>query len=365
MKINRIELLSILKTAAPALSSNKNLVEVMAYFWFDGKTVSAYDDMIGIQVDFEQGEFTGGLQGDKLLGLLENSLAVNVIITVEDKNILRVKAAKTVVDFPLKPIEDWIWNPELPDTKPYKVTEEFLNMISLLLLSVGNGKVMNPEQRGITVVPGKGHSDFYSTDALTLSWMRLKGTVVSDRVVLATPFCEQIKSSVSVGSKLYVDSTDEGGGVYCECSVEIAKDVTVSVLLFGRLILDENPESHDFEAAIRENPITDTAFNVPSKLKGALDRALVFIRAEKMMTIGVGPKIKGDGEMVYLKSAPEDEIDFNDYVDLDSTEHPDISAKVEPQLLRRALDGREKMAVTDSTIILSGPGDFIHIISAN
>ena len=57
MKINRIELLSILKTAAPALSSNKNLVEVMAYFWFDGKTVSAYDDMIGIQVNFEQDEF--------------------------------------------------------------------------------------------------------------------------------------------------------------------------------------------------------------------------------------------------------------------------------------------------------------------
>ena len=84
-----------------------------------------------------------------------------------------------------------------------------------------------------------------------------------------------------------------------------------------------------------------------------------------MMTIGVGPKIKGDGEMVYLKSAPEDEIDFNDYVDLDSTEHPDISAKVEPQLLRQLLDGRENMAVTDSTIILSGPGDFIHIISAN
>ena len=123
-----------------------------------------------------------------MLGLLENSLAVNVIITVEDRNILRVKAAKTVVDFPLKPIEDWIWNPELPDTKSYKVTEEFLNMISLLLLSVGNGKVMNPEQRGITVVPGKGHSDFYSTDALTLSWMRLKGTVVSGFVVLATPF---------------------------------------------------------------------------------------------------------------------------------------------------------------------------------
>src|SRR6266446_7416930 len=151
MKINRQIFLGALKLASVALSNNKNQVEELNHFWFDGNHLSAFDDVLGVRVSFET-EFKGGVKGDVLLGILENSRAKDVTIEQDDdKNLLikvnnhkskdeSIKVGAARVKLALRPIEDWFWKPGLPVDIGYNITDEFLKGVDLTLLSVGTGK---------------------------------------------------------------------------------------------------------------------------------------------------------------------------------------------------------------------------------
>lgn len=368
MKLPRKELLEVLKRVKPALSSNSNAVVELSHFWFDGKYVSAFDDIIGIRVEFET-EFTGGLPGDKLLGIIENSRARTVEIESIENGNMQLKAGRTIVKFTSRPIDDWFWKPELPDTGEYKTTKEFLEAVDLTLVSVGTGRVLNPEQRGITVIQNGASADLYSTDAVTISWMKVPtdkdgvySTMDHTRLILSTPFCEQLKQ-FKPGAKLSFSEN----AVYCTSEIVVGQDVIeekgkektvdkkANILVFSKLVDDEDPVP--FEEVINKYAKGNASFSVPEGFGLALDRALVMLETGKPAEISIE-----DDFLFLLAETPHGNVD--DQVKLKDIEgQKDITVKVDLSLLRRGLDGRERMAVNRDCLVLKGPGDFVHVVA--
>jgi len=76
MKFNREELLQKLNVAKLAIDQ-REFIPIFAHFCFQGKSVTAYDDFIGIQVKLHS-NFACALQASTLLQLL-NSVSSNEI----------------------------------------------------------------------------------------------------------------------------------------------------------------------------------------------------------------------------------------------------------------------------------------------
>lgn len=359
MKINRAALLSALKFASPALAGDKNAVEELSHFWFDGKYLSAYDDLIGVRLEFPT-EFTGGVRGDKLVGVLENSRALTVTLEPEDDGNLVLKAGSAIITLALRPIEDWFWTPQLPDEDGYRVDKDFLSAISLALMSVGSTKIMNPEQRGVTVIEQDGDVDFYSTDSLAISWMRVpsnNGRVLGQgmsRCILPTQFCELFTKTMKAGAQVIFDES----AVYAFDTVKLGTEKNeqeAQMMLFSKLVDDENPLP--FERVVQDYISAKGSFLIPKRLRMSVDRALVMLESGQATDLSV----KDGSLLLYAKT---DHGIVDDELELEKFNHPDIKIRIDFGLLKRALDGREKMTVTNECLIMTGPTGFYHIVAS-
>lgn len=358
MKMSREYLLAVLKAASPALANAKNPVQELSCLWFSGTTVAAYDDVIGIQVAFEA-EFTGGVSGEKLLGLLENSAAREVTLEDTGDGNLAMKLGGAKVKLALRPFEDWFWHPELPrDATSWPITDEFLDGVRLALISVGASKVLDPGQRGVTVIQDGDRADLYTTDATCMSWASVHtgdSPVVASggRFIMPTPFCEQLGDVAAVGQVLTVDED----AAYLTGLAKIGKaEGGTSFLLFCRLVDDDNPI--DFKSVIGDNVPADGAFDLPGALGMALDRAMV------VLDEGAPVQLDVEEGAMYLLANTGAVGEVDDGIKLHGADdHPAVTVRVDPKLLRRGLEGRESMRVTENVVVLRGPGDFVHVVS--
>jgi hypothetical protein len=355
MKIDRKELLAILNRCAPALSSNKNQLEELSCFWFSGKHVEAYDDLIGVRVDFKT-EFTGGVRGEKLLRILDASFEDDVEVEEADDANFDLKIGEAWIKLASRKYDDWFWEPKVPEDEGYIVTKEFIEAVKLTLISVGEARIQNPEQRGITIIQnGAGVADLYSTDAATISYMPVvaKDSVFStfdhERVILPTEFCEQLLK-IGEGAELRFDEN----AVYCLAEVEFGGK-SRNVLLFSKLVPDDSPEDIAGTVKFYDKP---GGFPIPNKMSPVLDRATVLLGDGAPLLLSV----KEGFLYLYAESPQYGEVD--DRLPLKGLENQnELKVKVDPALVKRGLEGRETMMVADNCLLLRGPGKFLHIVS--
>lgn len=351
MKINRQELVGLLKTLTPAVGDAKNAVQELSHVWFDGKYVSAFNDVLGIRIEFPT-DFTGGMIGDKLIGVLDRSQAKDVDVGIDGDDVL-LQIGRARIKLTRRPIEDWFWTPEIPETDGYAVTSEFREAIDLALMSVGAAKVLNPEQRGITIVQNGEAADLYSTDAVSLSWVKVKTgnkpiTTSGDRLILPTLFCEQV-SAAKGRSELRFDDN----AVYCLTRLGESKesDKHREMVVFSRLVEEDEPVS--FEGVVSQHVTENAGVEVPPQLKMRAERAMVLLD-EQPLEIEVD-----DGNLYLYAQTPYGEID--DMLKLPG--HANVKAKLDVSLLHRALDGRERLSISRSAVVVTGPSNFVHIIA--
>ncbi len=348
MKISRLGLLGLLKALGPAIAGSKNQLPELSCVWFSGSHASAFNDVLGIRVAFAT-EFTGGVLGEKLLGVLERSRAKEVDVVIEGEDaLLKIGAAR--IKLTRRPIEDWFWKPEVPEDAGYAVTKPFRDAIDLLLLSVGSASVLNPEQRGITVIQNGKVADLYSTDAVSLSWTQVdtsKQKVFdhSSRLILPTTFCEQVKS-LKNDAELRFDEN----AVYCLTKFGEGDD-QAEALIFSRLVEDDNPVP--FEDVVKQHVTDDKGVEVPTQLKLRASRAMVLLGDQPV-------QIEVEDNHLYLFA----QTAFGEVDDvLKVGNHPNVKIKIDMALLHRALDGRERMTIAEHGVVMTGPESFVHIIS--
>jgi hypothetical protein len=362
MKIPRLSLLAALKAAEPALASSNNQLEVLSHFWFHDNVVAAFDGAFGVRVGFEA-DFTGGVLGSKLIGVLEKSRARNVELKVAKDDNLLLEAGTARVTFALKPIEEWIWNPEPPDEDGrFKVTADFIEAVRSVLFSVGVGKVLSPEQRGVVAIQNGIGVDLYSTDAVSLSLRKVKTgktkpLSADSRVILPTLFCEQLCKVASEGFSLLVDEQS----VYCAGKINVG-DQIAPILLFSQLIDDDDPVN--FEEVMSQYTKVDGRITEPGRLKMALERVMVLLANGETADFGIDK----DGDDCYLSikaRSPYGEVDDEFKVEGD---HPNIKVKIDAALLRRGLGGDKKevqqtLSITPDCVLITGPDNFWHVVA--
>ena len=349
MRIDRLELLGVLRMLEPAISSSRNQVPELAHVWFTGTEVSAFNDVLGIRVALAT-DFTGGVRGDKLIGVLERSTAREADVEVDaDDMVLKIGAAR--IKLTRRPIEDWFWQPEVLDGNGYIATRSFRDAVASLLLSVGADNIVNPEQRGVTIIQNGAAADLYSTDAVSLSWVRVNtdgGAIAAagSRIILPTPFCEQLKAL-----KGEVELRFDDNAVYCITTVRAADGEPRSALIFSRLVDDDNPIS--FEDVIAQYRRDDASPAVPASLKLCAERAMVLL-GDDPVELSVD-----DGHLFLYARTPYGEID--DVLKLDG--HPDVSVKVDLALVHRALGACDTISIMNNGLVLTGPGGFYHVVA--
>jgi hypothetical protein len=365
--VNRQELLNTLRLLAPALAGEKNQVKELSHFWFDGKYVSAFNDILGIRIEFDSGDFTGGVNGDHLLGILENSPAKDIRME-EDNGNLAIRAGNAFIKLAVLPAADMLWKPVLPKAEPYSIPQAFMTAVDMCLLSVGKAKVLTPEQRGVTLIQHANSVDAFSTDAVSLSWMRIPDNTVlleGERCILSTPFCEQLKNIGGKSAGLYFSASS----VYCKSAVTVVEsddgNKIKDALLFAKLVEDDDPI--DFNSHItRYMKGVGGKVTIPIGLRLSIDRAMVILNEGQPVELGIGKDQKDDDfKSIFIKSIGEEQTgEVDDAIGLsESDEHSSIKVRVDAKILKRGLDNRKTMRVTEDCLILEGPELFVHIIA--
>lgn len=351
MKIPRLVLLKALDTLKPALAT-KDLVFELTHYFFTGKNILAYNDLIGLEIPF-QTDFAGGLPGKLLLGVLEKSLAKDVELLEGDKDSeMLLKAGNARVHLSLLPVDRVVWQfPEFNEQDSFKVDKALAEIIGEMLISIGQNTSM-PDQLGITFQLWESDErwlDLYSTDGNTLSWARIDQpeNYRASRCTVSEEFCKQFHVLCTGSAQLIIEE---------DCALAKFEN---GIKLYGRLVDVPNPK--DFGEKIDDLiPAPDKLIAIPSRLKLAIERASIVLDNLP----GAPTEISIDRDKVLrLYAKPNSHIELRDAIRLEG-EHEEITSYFDPALIKRALDKRSQMYITKDALVLRGPDNYYHMVSA-
>jgi len=283
MRFDREELLQQLDVAKLAIDS-RDFIPILSHFCFHGKTVTAYNDFIGIQVNCKT-NFTLALQANILLKLL-SSVSTKEVDIGFSKNAVFFKAgaARTGVRgrLPFMGEEDFLFKwPNLKrigmHTFKEKQAERFFNGIQLCLSSVGD---QMPSQMGVTL-NHKGKSlCMYSTNNKAISKFTTTALTNAgvENIILPTIFCQAIlKGAQTYGLE--------------NVGIQVAKGFVVvsfgdECKMYGKLVNNKDPL--DFEEVIGEHigkDYADTKQKAPKGFADIFNRALLILGNDLQKTV--------------------------------------------------------------------------------
>lgn len=338
----RAELVKKLELVGRALAPT-NMVPIFQSFVFDGKTVAAYDDSIGIIAPCET-EAAFAVHGKTLLGLLSASRAPEVSFTIAEGELV-VKAGKSTFRLPYQTKEEFLFQP--PD-EAWDVTVDFsaeaIAGLEACLMTVGRDAATQPALVGVWL---KQAERFYSCNGDALSRFEAfparKGSKVLVDFMMPNAFCETL-----------VKIVDETADVAAEVAASVNRvkfnkgwakaSIGGWYTIYGRLIENENPLDH--EDLITKTLKGEVSYApIPEGLDHALSRARVVADPESKPT----QLTVKDGKLHLLTDTHLGVIR-----DVLPFKHPDVVALVSAELLQRAISLTSEMAIMDNCCCFSG-----------
>lgn len=348
MKTERTTLLAALDVVKPAIAT-KALLEELTHVWFSKGQIVAYDDVLGIRVPFECDGLEGGLKGALISGLLNASGAKTVEISVDGKE-AELKAARAKLKLAVLDPDRAVW--DFPNTKKssfFPLSKELLAALSDVLIAVGQDTSI-PDQLGVTFVMTEDGLSLYTTDSKTIAeaFVKKPKDYDVDHVVLPTPFIEQL---------LRLCGPDGEMAILKDSVVAYSKS---GIGIYARLV--DCPDPSDFETELQRalpKGFRKAAVDIPEVMKLAVERALVVLDGKVAEPISLYVKDK-----VLHMEAESGLGELRDQIPLEQ-EHEDVDIKVDPALIKRALEKCDKMLVADRCLCMIGRGgDFVYVISS-
>ncbi len=333
--MNRAELVQTLELVKSALAPT-NMIPIFQCFTFDGGFVSAYNDTIAI-IGPAEIEETFGIHGNTLLGLLSNSKAETITLSLERDTAI-FKLEKTISKLPFQPEENFLFNE--PEDKwnfsiPY--TESFNEAIRLCLETVSSDTTQ-AALLGITLE----NDLMYSCNGDCLTRIKLKNKVkVKSRVLMPTAFCE---AAIKLWSTLEMTS----GTLYFNDEWIMVNFGEWTV--YGRIL--EIKEPIDFVKLIKDtiNRKATPDLPIPNGFSEALSRARVLADPESQKTVVTIVNSK----MTLLTETHMGEI--KDDFKLEG--HSDVVANINASHLQNALKSCKQISFHEKCVILEAPDVF-------
>jgi DNA polymerase III sliding clamp (beta) subunit (PCNA family) len=346
MRINRIELLNVIKNIEPALAI-KPIIEELTFVWFTGTHAYAYNDVIGIVVPLPT-EFTGSMKGTLILAMLDKSRAKEVEILPGDSNEVLIKAANARLNLAYYGMDRSIWDvPKFDTALSFPITTDFIKAIGNVMVSVGADTSI-PDQLGVTLIPADNILYMFTTDSKSLSRAMIPfDCKFENRIILPASFCEQLLRLFKDGGRIQLHS---------DSVVAINKD---GVILFSRLIETPRPlEFHSTVDSVLSQLKSRNLVPIPSRFKLAIERVSIVLQAH----LGQAACFQVNNNILQMK-ADTALGSIKDAMRLEDG-HENIEMHVDPHLIKRALSECEDFYLLNSCAILSSE-NFVHLVSAS
>lgn len=357
--MKRESLLEVLSIVDPAVASN-DLIPVLTHYWFTGKAVMAYNDVVAISVPYKS-DFKGAIRGSLLSGVLSKYAGADVTLTPEEGNVL-IKSGRSKMRVPLLPTDAFLFTfPKVdPDGATLSLTRKSKHALVRALdicLQALSRRVSEPQRLGVTVIPSKEKLKFYSTDSVTLSAATLtsKDHKFTGHVTLSKSFCE-------ITLKLLQRTDVESALLWIDKEYAIMK-FDDDVILYGRLVDDPNPPKFaDIVESYMPKRTENALASIPKELNVALDRAYLVVHKalEPVTRVKV---LDGDGDKMVLRIISKSEHgDVTESIEMGA--HPEVNVKIDLARFRECdLTKFDKIMFDPKCIVLASGSDMYHLIA--
>lgn len=331
MKINKNELVNIMKLVKPGLGKSSSMVQTNSSFIFSDNEIITYNDAISIGYPFKA-EFSGCVAADEFYKIVSNLPGDSVELSVKEDSLL-IKGTKTKAMLKLLEFPDDIHAAIRTDTiKWRKLPEEFMRGLTLCCFSVSQDMTFQTLSY-ISVGDGR----MVSSDNLRISMFTLEG---------------RIQSFLLPGSAAKELVKLEGVSEYSLQGSWIHFKTTDGVIFCSRSGSGEYPDvTQLFDG------VTGPKFKVPESIQDSITRAAVLDSSDFdgdrkiIVTISNG-KITCRGEGVAGWIETTDDIDFK----------KELKFGINPDFFTQVLD-KATTAVYGEDKLLFKSGAFQHVIS--
>lgn len=344
--MQRAELIETLKQVAPALAS-KDFVPVLACFCFDGKLVTAFDDLVALQAPCTL-PIKAGIRGRLMLDLLTASRAKELVLDDASEQEIVLKAGRSRIKLPRIDPEHFIFEMPEPEGVAVPLSDKVIDALKRVAISMGTDP-SHPWRMGVTLLVTAEGISFYSSDNVTVSRARVEqaGLVKKKdtfKCVLAPRFVELLLSQAAKREGTL--NLTSGWSMACFKS---------GLKLFCKTVNDLELEryEHLFEAV---SQMEERLVPIPKGTDLALQRALALLdgATDKLTELTVR-----DGVMSLFSKSQHGEVRDR----LRFADHPDAKTVIQPEMLHRAIPHSSHMAVDPELAVLLIDEDFDHIIS--
>lgn len=358
--MKRESLLGVLSIVDPALAGN-DLIPVLTHYWFTGKEVMAYNDVVAISAPYKT-DFKGAIRGSLLGGILSKFAGGDVSFTLEDSSVV-IKSGRSKMRVPLLPPDSFLFVfPKVDkDDALLSLDEEtkpsLVRAFDICLQSLSR-RVSEPQRQGITVVPeSKKNLTFYATDSVTLSSAPVtsEGHGLEKHVTMSKLFCEsalklmQRKDIKEVS--LHIDD---------EYAMMLFDD---GVKLYGRLVDDPNPPKFkDIVGRYLPKGKGNAMVKIPDGLSAALDRAYLVVHKtlEPVTKIKIAEDAKG--KLALRISAKSENGEVVESIAIE--DHPEVSLKIDLARFRECdLAKFDRITFDSGCIVLASGRDMYHLVA--
>lgn len=351
--MKRVELVAALKRVEPALATHE-LIPVFTCFRFDGKTVVAYDDVVGLRVACAF-PFQGGVAGRVLVDFLSAARGKDLSVTTtkagendgDHSTNFELKVGRAKLKVPVVPLEDFLF--KFPATKgadEVEVDEEFVAALERASSSMGKDPV-HPWRFGVTVRFQNDSVLFYSTDNVSAGKvvMPYKGLGGVRSTILPPRFVELLVKSMADDT---VDHLYLGKGW-------AQADFRSGMRLMSRTV--DQVEVKAYEKLFSSVDDAAKDIEVPNGFENALNRALVVLGhlkdEEKAMIMTVK---EGKLRLNALSAIGE----VNDLLRVPG--HPDVTITASPEQLKKALPYVNHFRIFNGCVRFRAP-TFTHLVA--
>jgi hypothetical protein len=328
--------------------AESNAIPVLAHFWFTGKTLIAFNGVIGISVPCET-DFKGGAPRT-MLRLLETSSAKDIEFKTESGN-MSIKAGKSKFNVAVLPFEDFADQmdaiPKLPKELYDIDADKFIEALGMCLRSVGNNNV-RADMMGVTIIRDKGDLFFFSYDRVSVSQASMRGDIDAKRIIVPAEWCKQAIALFGKDGEFDVDLTEDA----CLIAANGVK------LWAAPLAPDDVPQKFfEIVDSQMEKAGPKLRIEIPDNLSEILERAKIIGNSGVAKT-KTKVKVK-DGVMTF-----DSRNDAGDVFDsMPCGKHPEVSVAIDASVVQGGCD-LDEICFTDSAVVMAKDrGRLLYLVS--
>lgn len=334
--MKRTELHGILKVAQPALAK-KGFVPVFCCFRFNGKTVMAYDDLVGIELPCEL-PVDGAVRGDLLLGWLGSCKGQEVEATSENGQVT-LKCGRSKLDIGLVDTEFNFTMPRAGKAGGMQLTDAVLNALRAVMLSLGQDTT-HEWRCGVSLRVAGGEATMYTTNNLAASRATFAAGEAPDVKILLPPrFCELLVDMLKADETTAVLSFVDGGVlVVWESGIKLFSKVAHKPQFksYEEVFSDEVCESAKSASVATPPGLVDVLARAELVAAEADAPFASFEVADGVLTVQANSSVGNLTERIKLP------------------DHGDVKVEASPRFIRPLLAASARVAFCESFIALVG-----------